>query len=401
MKPKNSFYLKFPVFLTNKRFMKTRLPFGAALGNPLNNLKNICLIIGLNLLISFMPLIAQEVSDANKRNAADLSEFAGLPAIFRTPESGLGLGAVFIYTQDTSLTKPSPIISGLMYSEKKQLLWVLGTKQTFDDGRFSLISYGEITKFPQKFYGIGNQVSKTDEELYEERRYLLDFGGEVKIIENLSLGLLAHTRTDRNVKFEGGGKFANNEIPGQDGGQQNGIETFLYWETANDNFYPSRGNKITLAYRKYAKLLGSKYPFDGVKLDARDYRLLAPGTILASNLVVLGSNAGTPFYQMAQLGGNDLLRGYFKGQFRDNKMIVLQSELRRQIVDRWAFALFSGVGSVASDWDSLRSDELKPSYGAGLRFQITPKQKINLRLDVGVGDPKDGPAFYLYVMEAY
>jgi hypothetical protein len=44
---------------------------------------------------------------------------------------------------------------------------------------------------------------------------------------------------------------------------------------------------------------------------------------------------------------------------------------------------------------------LKPSYGTGVRYQISPKQKINVRLDVGWGEDQGGPQIYLYVMEAW
>lgn len=341
------------------------------------------------------------MSEANKRGVADFSEMAAIPAVFRTPETGLGLGLAFIYTHDTSLTKPSPIVSGLMYSEKKQLLWVLGTKQTFADGLFSLIGYGEITRFPQKFFGIGNRNSKNDEELYEERRNLLELGGEIKIYPNLSLGMKGLLRNDANSKFEVDGKLASGTVRGSAGGRQQGYESFIYWETADDNFYPSQGNKVTLAYRKFAKALGSRYPFEGLKLDARDYQSITVDTIVATNLIVQGTNAGTPFYQMAQLGGNDILRGFFKGQYRDNKMAVLQSELRQSISERWRFAVFAGTGHVAHSWKDLSIEELKFSYGAGFRYQVTPKQKINLRADLGIGNPKDGPSLYIYVMEAY
>lgn len=358
---------------------------------------------GLSIILSMnvLPTALAQVADASQGESPDTSEVAAIPAIFRTPETGLGLGVAVIYTHDTSVTKPSPIISGLMYSEKQQLLWVLGSKQTFDNGRFALIGYTEITQFPQKFFGIGNQTSAADEELYEERRQQLDLGGEVQIYQNLSLGLKSLFRHDTNSKFEDSGKLATGSIPGYAGGTQRGFETFLYWETADDNFYPSHGNKVTIAYRNFMRGWGSSHPFDGVRVDARDYRLLGAERVLATNLIAQSNNSGTPFYQMAQLGGNDVLRGYFKGRYRDNKMAILQTELRQALSERWRFAVFGGVGHVAHAWDSLRMKSVKASYGAGFRYQITPKQKINLRLDLGLGEPKDGPALYVYVMEAY
>ncbi|MDQ3231672.1 MAG: hypothetical protein M3Q07_07615, partial [Pseudobdellovibrionaceae bacterium] len=60
-----------------------------------------------------------------------------------------------------------------------------------------------------------------------------------------------------------------------------------------------------------------------------------------------------------------------------------------------------GVGSVAHDWHEMTDSALKSSYGTGVRYQISPKQKINVRLDVGWGHDQGGPQIYLYVMEAW
>ncbi|MFW7381637.1 MAG: hypothetical protein ACOH5I_22710 [Oligoflexus sp.] len=357
--------------------------------------------IAIGLLLVSRTVFCQEIGDDKKRAAPSLSETAGMPALFRTPETGLGLGAVIIYTKDTSVRKPSPIISGLMYTEKKQLLWATGTKQNFDNGNFAFFGYFELTKFPQKYYGVGNNTRLADEEVYQENRVALEFGGETKVYRSLSLGLKLLGQRDTHDQFESQGMFSRNEVSGQQGGHQRGFQGFLFWDTADDNFYPSKGSKITLAYINYLDELGSEYPYDGIKLDARIYRQLTSQTILATQVYVQGLNQNPPFYQLGQLGGNDLLRGYFKGRYRDRKLTVLHSELRQSISKYWRVVAFGGFGNVHRDWDQYTLDNLKPAYGAGLRYQITTKQKLNLRLDVGIGEPKEGPQVYLYVMEAF
>lgn len=352
-------------------------------------------------LCSPAPANAQEIGDSQKRAAPSLSETAGLPAIFHTPETGLAFGGVVIYTADTSLKKPSPIITGLMYTEKKQILWASGTKQSFKDGAYALFGYFEFAKFPQKFFGIGNQTKTEHEEVYEEQRFAFELGGEVRIKGPLNFGLKLQSQQDFHDKFEEDGMFARNEVPGQEGGHQNGFQAFLFWDSSNDNFYPSQGNKITLAYQNYLKDFGSDYPFDAVRLDARSYYSLSKQTILANQLYLQSLNSQPPFYQLGQLGGNNLLRGYFKGRYRDRKLAVFQSELRQSIAKYWRLVLFGGFGNVHREWDEFTFQALKPSYGVGVRYQIATKQKLNLRLDAGIGDPKKGPQLYLYVMEAF
>lgn len=344
---------------------------------------------------------AQDIDEGQKRTAAEVSELGVMPAVFRTPETGLGVGAVFIYTADTSQRKPSPLITGIMYTEQEQLLWAIGTKQNFDDGRFALFGFGEITKYPQKFYGIGRSTRLEDEEVFEENRYAFDLGGEMRVYQNLSLGMGYTGRQDFNKSFEAAGNLVQGKIPGSEGGHQNGMLLSMNWDTTDDLFYASTGQKITLTYTKFAEAWGSDYPFDGIKIDARDYRTLNAKTIFATHLYALSLNEEPPFYQLGQLGGNSLLRGYFKGRYRDRKMSILQSEIRWSYNQTWRFAAFAGMGNVYRDWDEFSAARLRPSYGAGIRYQITPKQKINLRLDVGLGDPEEGAQIYLYVMEAF
>ena len=65
---------------------------------------------------------------------------------------------------------------------------------------------------------------------------------------------------------------------------------------------------------------------------------------------------------------------------------------------RWIFTGFAGVGEVAEDYGSFFSNFL-PAAGAGARFVLSPKHKLNLALDVGVG--KHGAEFYFSIGEAF
>jgi hypothetical protein len=67
---------------------------------------------------------------------------------------------------------------------------------------------------------------------------------------------------------------------------------------------------------------------------------------------------------------------------------------------RLGYVLFGGVGGVAHSLDKLRIDEIKVSYGAGLRFIFNEEQKINLRVDLGIN--QDGnTAIYFGIEEAF
>lgn len=358
-------------------------------------------------MIALMPQVqAQVPTDDQKHTAGDeavTSDMGGMPLLFRTPETGMAIGGVLLYTSGLDKKRASPIISGLMYTEKKQILWGVGARQILDGEDSSIYSYSEIARFPQTFFGVGRNTRRGDSTAYEEERQNLEFGGDRELIPHLSVGSGLILRNDKfkSLEPDGRGLLGQGRYLGEGGGPQRGAQVYLLWESTNDNYFPSQGMKVQLFSQHYFKPWGSRYAFSGQKLDARFYQLLAPNWVQAHQFFVQNLNGDPPFYQLAQLGGNDLLRGYYKGRYRDRKMIIMQTETRYRFSKYWNLALFGGLGNVSNVWYEMPDEALKPSYGTGLRYQISPKQKINVRLDVGWGEDQGGPQIYLYVMEAW
>lgn len=349
---------------------------------------------------------AQVPTDDQKHTAGDeavTSDMGGMPLLFRTPETGLAIGGVLLYTSGLDKKRASPIISGLMYTEKKQILWGVGARQILDGEDRSIYAYSEIARFPQTFFGVGRDTKRGNATAYQEERQNLEFGGDQELLPHLSVGAGLIVRNDQFESLEPAGKglFGGGLYHGEEGGPQRGAQVYLLWESTNDNYFPSQGLKIQLFSQHYIKQWDSRYPFSAQKLDARSYHLLAPNWIQAHQFFIQNLNGDPPFYQQAQMGGNDLLRGYYKGRYRDRKLIILQTETRYRFSKYWNAAIFGGFGNVSREWFEIPDEALKPSYGAGVRYQISPKQKFNVRFDVGWGDDQGGPQIYLYVMEAW
>ena len=80
-------------------------------------------------------------------------------------------------------------------------------------------------------------------------------------------------------------------------------------------------------------------------------------------------------------------------------MFAVQSEYRKTLGSRLGFVLFGGLGEVADKWDSFNTDDLLPAGGAGIRFNLSKKQRINLRADFAYG--KNGWSWNFSVGEAF
>ena len=103
---------------------------------------------------------------------------------------------------------------------------------------------------------------------------------------------------------------------------------------------------------------------------------------------------------MALIGGTRRMRGYFEGRFRDRNMLMAQAEYRRELGWNFGIAVFTGFGVVASELHEFEFPTIKPSAGLGLRYQLSKDEKINLRLDYGIGEGGSS-GVYLTIGEAF
>jgi len=108
------------------------------------------------------------------------------------------------------------------------------------------------------------------------------------------------------------------------------------------------------------------------------------------------TDGDVPWNLLPDLGGSKAMRGFIKGRYRDEQMMIGQVEYRLPIFQRYGMVFWGAVGSVAPKVSEL-TETLLTSYGTGFRFKL--KDNINLRLDVGVGENETN--FYLNVNEVF
>src|SRR4051794_34862622 len=92
----------------------------------------ICIVIGISQWLPSTPASAETKSDdrlnirAGEGYAATQkqpeSEVSGVPAVFNTPETGLGIGAVVIYLPAPSCKKRSSVLGGVLVTGRRQFL---------------------------------------------------------------------------------------------------------------------------------------------------------------------------------------------------------------------------------------------------------------------------------------
>jgi outer membrane protein assembly factor BamA len=140
--------------------------------------------------------------------------------------------------------------------------------------------------------------------------------------------------------------------------------------------------------------VGSDFTFNRYDIDLRRYLPLAKSHILALQSRILFQSGTPPFWRLGLLGGEESMRGYYLGRYRDRNMIALQAEYRWvPVFWRLGLAAFVGLGDVAEKVSRFDLKNLKYSYGLGLRFIFDQRQTLNIRLDFGFGKGTSGVYF--------
>lgn len=329
--------------------------------------------------------------------------FNGYPYVFYTPETqaAIGGGGIFLfYTKRNEKLRPSKVGFGAHYTTNKQYKFSVNTSIYFNENNLVVnlpASYGYSF---DKFWGIGSTTEETDDAGYFKTDFNLQLEIQVPPIlffaDRTGFILDYKNTTIDDVKEN---QFLIDEsVNGFNGGDIFGIGINLVWDRRDNLFYPTEGHYQYIKYIVYPE--PSEFVFSTMELDVRYYKRLLKNQILASNLYVKSVSSNAPFYELPALGGQNRMRGYFMGRYRDRNYVAFQSELRQYISPKIGFVAFGGIGDVGEEITDLSIKNIKYSIGGGLRYLFNKKENVNLRMDVGFG--RDGnTGIYFGIEEAF
>jgi outer membrane protein assembly factor BamA len=340
---------------------------------------------------------------------ADSTKKAGyvlLPLLYYTPDTRLAVGAAGVYyfrTAKGNDTVPEPRLSYVQllgdYTQNRQLdvwsLWSIFTK-----GEKYLIR-GELRyrNFPDRYFGIGNASSLTQEERYAYDLFSLKLLVMQRFGKHWFAGFDYSLRHQFNFKYFTPGELASGRVTGFDGGTGSALGGVITYDSRDNIVNASKGQFFEFSSYRYHPFLGSTFTYTNLNASYSHYQKLPNTMIWASHGVVRANFGDVPFLDLAKVGNDDILRGYPSNRFRDRHYIAAQTELRFTLYKRFGGVAFVGLGDVfntANDWSIQR---IKYSVGTGLRYALNKEEKLNARIDVGFG--REGPAVYISVAEAF
>lgn len=345
-----------------------------------------------------------------------------IPVLFYQAETGVGYGLGGLlsgrFGSDT-LTRASNARVQYWRTAKKQSLLQL-THTIYTPGEKYYLN-GEISAYDQLlyYYGKGNNTPTSNQSNLAYKLLIVNQRVQKAIAPNLFFGALYRLTDMSQIKAEGtaddqGANYFLRDPRVSDrermGTTVSGLGPVITLDTRDVALAAFRGDLLDASVVFNGKGLGSDYKFIRYQIDARHFQpVFSDKTILALEFLGQFHTGDVPFRELAGIGANlggalynnaNLLRGIYEQRYCDRQMMMFQAELRQHLFWRIDGAAFAGVGEVANGASDFSVNGIRGSGGAGIRFNLIRRDRLNLRLDYAVG-AGTSPGIYFAIGEAF
>jgi hypothetical protein len=328
------------------------------------------------------------------------------PTLGYTPETsweiGLSALALFHAKNDVHRSRLSEIQAFTFYTVNRQVgLWMDHAIYTKDNNWFFLGRW-RWQQFPLLYYGIGPDTPKSDYAVVDGEQGMI----RQRILRKIKGNLFFGPQLDWQAIYEP--NFSVNEgpmhmPPGTAGSSNLGLGAGLVFDTRENVLNVRKGYFAEVAWFDYQRKWGSDFSFTNLTLDFRGYwPMKNPDQVLAVQAFGQFQGGQAPFNQLALLGGDGLMRGYYLGRFRDRNYAAVAAEYRFlpfPFSKRFGGTVFASAGTVSPRLRQMQWRNIKPAAGIGLRYLIFPGKDIYVRVDFAF--TPEGNGFYFYNGEAF
>ena len=355
------------------------------------------------ILVSHTPAFGQvEMSAVRDTAQIGAIDITGYPYFFYSPETEFALGGAMIFTMRLSpdpAVKPSNAILSGYYSVKGSYDIFFNPEFYLGNDRYYIGISADYFRFVDKFWGIGNNTPDFDSAGYIRKLIWLNLEFDVSVVGPLKVGVNYDFNSTTIEDKQSNPFLLSGSVTGSDGGISSGIGAVLFADTRNSAFYPTKGGYYKLSFLTAVDWLGSSFSFRRWILDLRHYVSMSSSLVLAMQMFGTAITGDPPFYMLPALGGDNIMRGYYEGRYRDKFYLAAQGELRVRLTRRWGLVGWAGIGDVSGDIPGFRLKDGKPTFGVGVRFALDPVEVVNVRADFGYG--QDTRGIYFNAKEAF
>ena len=358
------------------------------------------LIKSYTLLGRYVAKFTNDTTDPGK------PRFLLYPTATYAPETSLELGisSLFLYNArgDYKNNRLSEINAFTFFTVRGQYGINIDNALYSHRDRWLFIGRARLQRFPLSYYGIGPDAKIEDPATVDAFSIQIRQRALKGIAKNLFVGPQIDYQTLSRVNFL---QSDNNPVTmptGAMGSANLGLGAGIIYDGRENILNPRQGFFGELAYLDYNPAWGSTFRFQSSNIDLRYYRPIGKTQVLAWQGFGQFMSGTVPFNQLALLGNETIMRGYYPGRFRDRAYVATQLEYRFlpfPFSKRLGAAAFVAVGTVAPTLSQLDFSKLLPAGGAGVRYFLFPKKDIFLRFDVGF--TREGTGFYVFTGESF
>lgn len=340
--------------------------------------------------------------DSNKQKPNKKIDFGFIPGPNYSATTGLGLGLLGTATYSADRTDPTlPRSNASVYSNMTTAgFFVVGLRgnHIFPHENFQLDYKVNLSTFSTSYWGMGYANADNDDNETDYRRNRINAMARfmVKLAPNTYIGPFVNYRVTQ-------ARGVNEDFSYLWQGQDKTIHTYtaglsFTYDSRDFMLNASKGVFVQIDQTFTPRCFGNgKYNFSTTEATFATYGKLWKGAILAGELHGQFNYGHTPWSQLATVGSNDRMRGYYEGRYNDKNVIEGQLELRQHIKGRNGVVAWVALANAFPDFKNIAWRYTLPNAGVGYRWEF--KKRINIRVDYGF--TRNGGGFIFNINEAF
>lgn len=340
--------------------------------------------------------------DSNKQKPNKKIDFGFIPGPNYSATTGLGLGLLGTATYSADHTDPTlPRSNASVYSNMTTAgFFMVGLRgnHIFPHESFQLDYKINLSTFSTSYWGMGYANADNDDNETDYRRNRINAMARfmVKLAPNTYIGPFVNYRVTQ-------ASDVNEDFSYLWQGQDKTIHTYtaglsFTYDSRDFMLNASKGVFVQIDQTFTPRCFGNgKYNFSTTEATFATYGKLWKGAILAGELHGQFNYGHIPWSQLATVGSNDRMRGYYEGRYNDNNVIEGQVELRQHIKGRNGVVAWVALANAFPDFKNIAWRYTLPNAGVGYRWEF--KKRINIRVDYGF--TRNGGGFIFNINEAF
>ena len=340
--------------------------------------------------------------DSNKQKPNKTIDFGFIPGPNYSATTGLGLGLLGTATYSADHTDPTlPRSNASVYSNMTTAgFFMVGLRgnHIFPHESFQLDYKVNLSTFSTSYWGMGYANADNDDNETDYRRNRINAMARfmVKLAPNTYIGPFVNYRVTQ-------ASDVNEDFSYLWQGQDKTIHTYtaglsFTYDSRDFMLNASKGVFVQIDQTFTPRCFGNgKYNFSTTEATFATYGKLWKGAILAGELHGQFNYGHIPWSQLATVGSNDRMRGYYEGRYNDKNVIEGQVELRQHIKGRNGVVAWVALANAFPDFKNIAWRYTLPNAGVGYRWEF--KKRINIRVDYGF--TRNGGGFIFNINEAF